>query len=120
MPEYNKPTIDELTLPPETPANEKPLSQEELRKWFGDSMPTEVVNILFTKAGNDMTVGQVRAKVRAIAAELMTPESLLEQAVSIITTMDRHEGAEGWSTQLVDDLRIFRNRYDLYVRSLRS
>lgn len=110
----------DFDLTAKTPANEKPLSQEELKKWFGDSMPTEVVNILFTKAGNDMTVGQVRAKVRAIAAELMTPESLLQQAVEIITDMDGHEGAEGWSSRLRDNLRIFRNRYDLYARSLRS
>jgi hypothetical protein len=108
--------ISEKELMPDPPKeDEKPLSQQELTKWFGSHMPTEVVNILFTKQGDGMTVGQVRAKVRQLARELVSAESLLTQAKDLITDLDGHEGAEGWSAKTRENMALFNQRYHIWA-----
>lgn len=45
-----------------------PITREEMIKLFGETMPIEAVNLVWNSPGN-MTIGEVRAALREIAAK---------------------------------------------------
>lgn len=49
-------------------SGEQKFTQGEMVELFGEEMPIEAAELVFGSAGNDMTIGEVRAKVRQMAA----------------------------------------------------
>lgn len=52
-----------------TDPEQKPITSDDLREWFGERMPVEVISLLWDAPGN-MTIGEVRAAVRKMAREV--------------------------------------------------
>ena len=46
----------------------RPITLEEMVKMFGEEMPIEAVTVLFNAQPHE-TIGQIRAKLREVAAE---------------------------------------------------
>lgn len=61
--------------------DEPKLTQDELGKMFGDTIPIEAVNLIFVEAPDTMTMGQMREKLRAMA----TPHKRHAAATKAIT-----------------------------------
>lgn len=52
--------------------SEAPITQEEMQQLFGETLPMEAVALLWSEPGNT-TFGQMRAKLREIAANRKVP-----------------------------------------------
>ena len=74
---------------------ERKFTQEELVGLFGDTLPIEVVNLLWN-APDGKTVGQIRTEVRAFAArQKPRVEDLVRRANKLVELMDDAESNHG-------------------------
>jgi hypothetical protein len=54
----------------------KKIERDELHELFGDTIPLEVVDMLWNEANSHLTVGQMRAKIRQYARQLPLRQTL--------------------------------------------
>lgn len=66
------------------------ITQTELTNWFGPKLPVEVYKLLF-EAPEDMTIGEIRAKVRAEADKVTDPMFLLEAADDMLRVVSGND-----------------------------
>jgi hypothetical protein len=59
------------------------ITREELRNWFGGTIPMEVVNLLWG-ASDNKTIGEVRDEVRAMAKTWRKPHQDIKDIYSAI------------------------------------
>lgn len=70
------------------------ITPQEIKDWFGESMPTEVAKLLFEAPGN-MSIGEIRTKVRELADEYLSADYLIEEARGMLSTVSRVHEDEG-------------------------
>jgi hypothetical protein len=76
------------------------IGADELKKLFGDTIPTEVVNMLWDDANSHLTLGEMRAKIRRFAQQRPLTQALsfcrlARDAVSdMYTTLEMFEDDE--------------------------
>jgi hypothetical protein len=73
----------------EVMAETSPITRDEMRTMFGDTIPMEAVSLLWDSPG-EMTVGQIRARLREIAAT-PKPAPLLERLRSFARMTENRE-----------------------------
>lgn len=82
------------------------ITQQELKDWFGDSMPVAVVSLVFN-ASPDKPIGEIRAQVREMADRVTSPEALIEEARSLLSDIMKHDSG--------DEIVFDRKRYELWM-----
>ena len=85
------------------PVRDNQITQDEMVKMFGETMPVEAAELIFG-AHDNTTVGEVRVALRAIAAARLTPPvrvewwtvRLFSDGVSGVSTWSTATLARGW------------------------
>lgn len=94
---------------------EDKITVDELTEWFGEAVPMEVFNLIFRDAPAEMTMAEMKAKVRRMGAEFRSPPSLVWQAHEILKEARKNGNLVPKLTKEID---AWEARYLLYRREV--
>ena len=74
-------------------SDEKQITQEEMQQLFGETMPWQAVELIWN-APDTMTIGEVRSKLRKMAAQRKNLSPEVEAACHVLEDYDMLEEAD--------------------------
>ena len=100
------------------------ITPQEMREMFGTTMPMEAVNLIFNAESDEMTLGELRARLRAMGREHQLFEKTAEQAIvdsgiRRSTEAIRHAAQQQWSG-VADALDALKEQIPDLVRRARD